>query len=498
MLYRKIDTKTGMFIEDVMAIDPSAGLIATPCPAGFYWPKWDGKQWIEGRTTAEINAIKATETGSESAIITPEDCGYVANGNQAANDKAIDLWIAKSLSGKKLAKAHNLKIGKSTSFKGMNLEITGEVLLQSYVLELGGSSDNLYNPHQFIEKIITANADQPKVFIRGSSTQRIAINYYNGELCFRLNNTDKYVGYSRFDIGYCPIISIKNDDNIVPDGLLWCNENQFFLRRVGQFKMDGSYSHNNNRIYGGCFEGNKRFIEIIRGIKNTFYDLRFECTGPLSEVYFGPSSTGNVINTTYNEPNITGDSLLVTDLGFANSVRFTKFQNSKLVYSSTCSASNLADARFRCSLAADTSFIVPSNIATGHNDNQKILFESDFLKNPKGISFNAEVTCKTGNGFRMGYNIYDTNFDLIDGWDNLGFYIVSNIGSGYSLPQNGAWGYADESSIKLVNIVPSSRIVTDDAGSQIKYVKFFLYTTTDTTNVFSTISVDIFDLQNSI
>lgn len=57
-LYRKIDISTGVFIEDVIADAPSEDLIAVPVPAGFYWPKWDGTQWVEGRTDAEISAIR--------------------------------------------------------------------------------------------------------------------------------------------------------------------------------------------------------------------------------------------------------------------------------------------------------------------------------------------------------------------------------------------------------------------------------------------------------
>lgn len=56
MKYEKID-KTGLFVEDVITDIPAPDLIATPVPGGLYWPKWDGKQWVEGRTAAEIAPI---------------------------------------------------------------------------------------------------------------------------------------------------------------------------------------------------------------------------------------------------------------------------------------------------------------------------------------------------------------------------------------------------------------------------------------------------------
>lgn len=61
MKYCKI-ASDGLFIEDVITDKPSADLIATPCPSGFYWPKWDGAKWVEGRTAAEIAAIQAQVT----------------------------------------------------------------------------------------------------------------------------------------------------------------------------------------------------------------------------------------------------------------------------------------------------------------------------------------------------------------------------------------------------------------------------------------------------
>lgn len=39
------------FVEDVILQDDEAtppDCIETPCPDGFYKPKWDGTQWIEG------------------------------------------------------------------------------------------------------------------------------------------------------------------------------------------------------------------------------------------------------------------------------------------------------------------------------------------------------------------------------------------------------------------------------------------------------------------
>ena len=55
-LFRKIDTGTGLFIEDVLLMDGFMGnneFIATEVPQGLYWPKWNGLEWVEGGQAPE-------------------------------------------------------------------------------------------------------------------------------------------------------------------------------------------------------------------------------------------------------------------------------------------------------------------------------------------------------------------------------------------------------------------------------------------------------------
>ena len=55
-LFRKIDTQTGLFVEDVLLMDEFMGnneFIATEVPQGFYWPKWNGTDWVEGGQAPE-------------------------------------------------------------------------------------------------------------------------------------------------------------------------------------------------------------------------------------------------------------------------------------------------------------------------------------------------------------------------------------------------------------------------------------------------------------
>lgn len=55
----KID-ETGLFIEDVLINENEEiplDCIETPCPNGFYMPKWNGAKWVEGLTQEEIDEL---------------------------------------------------------------------------------------------------------------------------------------------------------------------------------------------------------------------------------------------------------------------------------------------------------------------------------------------------------------------------------------------------------------------------------------------------------
>ena len=70
-LFRKIDTTTGNFIEDVLLSDNYNGskeYISTPVPGGFYLPRWNGMVWVEGGQAPEPQPQGPT-TGERLAAI---------------------------------------------------------------------------------------------------------------------------------------------------------------------------------------------------------------------------------------------------------------------------------------------------------------------------------------------------------------------------------------------------------------------------------------------
>lgn len=87
--YRKIDG-AGQFIEDVLidsipvnedgAADPF--YIDEPVPSGFFWPRWNGTEWIEGGEApepqpfipSEVEVLRAQVRASDDRADFLEEC----------------------------------------------------------------------------------------------------------------------------------------------------------------------------------------------------------------------------------------------------------------------------------------------------------------------------------------------------------------------------------------------------------------------------------------
>ena len=64
---RKID-KNGLFIEDAFVEEITEFTIETPCPSGFYHPKWNGETWEEGATQEYIDSLKVQSEPQEPSL----------------------------------------------------------------------------------------------------------------------------------------------------------------------------------------------------------------------------------------------------------------------------------------------------------------------------------------------------------------------------------------------------------------------------------------------
>jgi len=57
-MFVHIIDENGFFMEDAFVDELTEFTIEAPCPEGFYKPKWDGSQWVEGLTQVEIDSLK--------------------------------------------------------------------------------------------------------------------------------------------------------------------------------------------------------------------------------------------------------------------------------------------------------------------------------------------------------------------------------------------------------------------------------------------------------
>ena len=96
-LFRKIDTVTGNFLEDVLfeshptledgELDPQY-IDETPAQ-GFYWPRWNGTEWVEGGQAPEPNE-------PEQQVLTMEEMSIAlmkAQSELEATTEALDFLI---------------------------------------------------------------------------------------------------------------------------------------------------------------------------------------------------------------------------------------------------------------------------------------------------------------------------------------------------------------------------------------------------------------------
>jgi len=74
---RKIDSQS-FFVEDDFVEELTQFTIETPCPQGFYKPKWNGTEWIEGLAQEDIDAIKNVPTEQPLELRNRADIDYLS------------------------------------------------------------------------------------------------------------------------------------------------------------------------------------------------------------------------------------------------------------------------------------------------------------------------------------------------------------------------------------------------------------------------------------
>ena len=64
----RIIDSNGLFVRDAFVDELTEFTIETPCPDGFYIPRWDGSAWVEGgQAPVQITPTPTTEDRLASA-----------------------------------------------------------------------------------------------------------------------------------------------------------------------------------------------------------------------------------------------------------------------------------------------------------------------------------------------------------------------------------------------------------------------------------------------
>lgn len=91
MKYVRIIDENGLFIEDAFVEELTEFTIEAPCPDGFYLPKWDGSQWVEGGTAPEI--ITPPEPTLEEKVALLAEQMVEAQKQLTLSQEALDFLI---------------------------------------------------------------------------------------------------------------------------------------------------------------------------------------------------------------------------------------------------------------------------------------------------------------------------------------------------------------------------------------------------------------------
>ncbi len=180
---------------------------------------------------------------------------------------------------------------RSKTLYAVDATISGDT--EDIVVLLGGNSASPNNPVQHLRSAIrvSGTTTNPVVRILGAKNQWITVKRctYIQLYADTDSATTTSCAYSSFWFNYVDKLEFNTNPSPSGSTIQWINENTFFLNRISELFIDGTYSHNNNKFFDGSFEGGT--ITFNEGSSNLVRDVRAEggC-----DVYFN-GGTNNVV-----------------------------------------------------------------------------------------------------------------------------------------------------------------------------------------------------------
>lgn len=374
------------------------------------------------------------------AFVVPEMFGQTDTpvNTAAALNAAATYCRANAISLRAGSKAYTL--GADVNLRSVKLDFSACSITvnDGFLLTIGGNAGTTINPEQIfgiVKKprawsLIPDDYTTPTVRCIGAKGQTIRISQVDRIQFYQSTNPATYPAdasqaYSKFFIDLAVVLGVDTDPTYdggpSVDGPAsanqWFNENQFFLGRVISFYMRGSYRHNNNRVFGGCFETANGYLNIQVGNKNHFMDLR--CEGATS-IVFGPNTLGNIVDVNwfsseaqiYQQPPAGGT---VIDNGTLNIIKDSRISPT----ASDCVLLVSAQDTVHDGQPGNYAFRASTRLAVRGvpRTTSRLVAESDFIDAQVGDYFFASVESRSGSSssYILRIYLYDSSMNPIAG-----------------------------------------------------------------------------------
>jgi hypothetical protein len=335
---------------------------------------------------------------------------------------------------------------------------------------VGGTASQATNPTQRFYSVTRSGGatSTPTMRVMGAKGQTLAVEHCDYLQLYADTSTgnsgpDCSIAYSQFFLTRCTRLEVTNNPSTPNSSVQWINENRFYLSRTSRLDISGTYNHNHNQFYAGCFEGSST-INLSVGSSNIFWGVRFEAG---ATVTFGATTWANKVICTW-EPNQKSQwedfvlGVTVSDSGDGNYVGYlanafmrklpvlTVNANTCRVFSDVNGATTYARSPNITSLRnVDLQAYGPEQF---HRQNFRLIYDSPLIPVVPGeaLSFSADATL-----FRPRIRFYDSSRTLITDataiatywrgtggftWDSGANYLVvkSNVSTALIVIRNSA------------------------------------------------------------
>ena len=260
---------------------------------------------------------------------------FGAVGNGTNNDKpafdAAASYCVSSGRGLYCPPGYAILLSSSTNLKNVKqINIESNIVISSGTLTVGGN----INADQFNinfasvtngTNVITATPPaSPVIRVTGIVNSNITIGSCNYIQLYADAAVpgDRAVAYNKFTLSGSVSLLEITDSGVAQS---YVNENFIYATRVIRYKVAGvGYSHNHNKLYHPCIEGNTASIIFSGGANvNQVYGARFEGVGASPGVVFAAGTYGNTVIGTWSGGNPTNQFIVpipVSDSGSGNMV----------------------------------------------------------------------------------------------------------------------------------------------------------------------------------